>query len=482
MRVRLVLLAVLAAVAVGALFKGAGVMRDQELATVDLRFDVRGDGDPPDDVVVVAMDDRTLNADANPAVIPFNRRRHARVIRELTEAGAQVIAYDLQFTEESSFPGADEALIEAVRESPRVVLATTEVARDGSTSIFGGGEGLEYSRATPANSNVVPDRDGRLRRMQFEAERLETFAMAAARLHRGRPVDTDGARDAWIDYRGSPGTTDTLSFADVEYGRFAPEAVRGKVVVVGATARVFQDLHDTSAGRDMPGPEVHAAAIATALGGFTLDEAPDWVDWLLLVVLAAVAPLVAGRFGTAMGLVAGLAGVVLFLAGAQLAFGAGVIVAVLPPLAAALAGIVGALLLANPVSHPWVNRALDFVSRHGGMNQRTRRLRALLLIGTAFSVAAVGLLLEATDALRRLDLSSVNQRFDVRGAERPPSDIVVVAIDDKTFNSPAAPGVPVQPTAARARDPAADEGPCARDRVRRPVHRARATIPTPTTR
>ena len=431
MRVRLVLLAVLAAVAVGALFKGAGVMRDQELATVDLRFDVRGDGDPPDDVVVVAMDDRTLNADANPAVIPFNRRRHARVIRELTEAGAQVIAYDLQFTEESSFPGADEALIEAVRDSPRVVLATTEVARDGSTAIFGGGEGLEYSRATPANSNVVLDRDGRIRRMQFRADRLATFAMAAARLKTGRAVPTEGRSDAWIDF---PGGIDRLSFVDVEYGRFAPEAVRGKVVVVGATARVFQDLHDTSAGRDMPGPEVHAAAIATALGGFTLDEAPDWVDWLLLVVLAAVAPLVAARFGTAMGFAAGLAGVVLFLAGAQLAFGAGVIVAVLPPLAAASAGIVGALLLANPVAHPWVNRLLDVVSGHSGMNQRTRRLRALLLIGTALAVSAVGLLLEATNALRRLELSTINQRFDVRGPEPPPSGVVLVGVDDKTFS------------------------------------------------
>ena len=42
----------------------------------------------------------------------------------------------------------------------------------------------------------------------------------------------------------------------------------------------------------MPGPEVHAAAIATALAGFPLDEAPGWLDWLLIVVLGAVAPVV----------------------------------------------------------------------------------------------------------------------------------------------------------------------------------------------
>ncbi len=411
------------------------------MGTVDIRFDVRGTTDPPDDVVVVAMDQRTLDADPN-AAVPFNRRRHARVIERLTEAGARVVAYDVQFTEPSSYPGADDALIEAVRASRRVVLATTEVEVDGSTQIFGGGEALEYSRATPANSNVELDEDGVLRQMRFELERLETLAMAAARLQRDSPVDTDGARDAWIDYPGPPGTIDTLSFADVEYGRFAPEAVRGKAVIVGATARVFEDLHSTSAGDDMPGPEVHAAAVATALRGFPLSEAPAWVDWLLLLALAAVAPLVAARLGTALGLVAGAVAVALFLVGAQLAFGAGLIVAVLPPLAAALTGIVGAFLLANPVSHPVVNRVLDAVSRHGAMNHRTRRLRALLLIGTALSVGAAALLLEATNALRGLELSTVDRRFDVRGPEPPPASVVLVAVDDKTLTSPPQPQWP----------------------------------------
>ncbi len=441
MRLRLVVVAVLAAVAVGALFKGAGVMREQELATIDLRFDIRGADDPPSDVVVVAMDERTLETDPN-AAIPFNRRRHARVIRRLTEAGARVVAYDVQFTEESSFPGADEALIEAVRDSPRVVLATTEVAIDGSTAIFGGAEGLEYSRATPANSNVALDRDGVLRRMRFSSQRLETFPMAAARLKTGRPIPTGDASDALIDWPGPPGTIDRLSFIDVEYGRFPAAAVRGKVVVVGATARTFEDLHDSAAGDDMPGPEVHAAAIATALRGFALSTAPAWVDWLLLVALGAMAPLVAARFGTGMGLAAGLVAVLAFLVGAQLAFGQGVIIAILPPVAAAFTGIVGALLIANPVSYPWVNRVLDVVSRHGAFNQVTRRVRALLLIGCALSVALTALLLDATDALRRLELTTVNQRFDVRGPEPPPADVVLVAVDDKTFSSPPQPQWP----------------------------------------
>ena len=65
-----------------------------------------------------------------------------------------MIAYDVQFTEPSGDDEADNAIIEAVRAAaPNVVMATTEVGENGETSIFGGGEGLEYSKATPANSN-----------------------------------------------------------------------------------------------------------------------------------------------------------------------------------------------------------------------------------------------------------------------------------------------------------------------------------------
>jgi adenylate cyclase len=422
--------AALVATAVGAIFKATDALRDFELSTVDARFDLRGTQDPPAGVVVVGMDDRTLAADPN-APVPFNRRRHARVIRQLTKAGAGVIAYDVQFTEQSDFPGADNALIEAVRDAPRIVLGTTEVAADGSTSIFGGGAGLKYSRATPANTNVAPDADGTLRRMQFRSQRLETFAMAAARLKTGRAVETPGGNSAWIDY---PGAIAHLSFTDVEFGRFEPEDVRGRVVVVGATAPSFHDLHATPAGARTPGPDVQAAAIATALAGFPLDEAPGWVDWLLLVALGAVAPLVTLRFGTAIGLAAGAVAVALFLGGAVVAFGEGEIVATAPPLAAAFTGIVAALLLANPVAHPRVNRVLDALSPGQGFNQRTRRLRALMLLYTAAGVTLLGLCFQAGHALRKLELTAVDKRFEIRGPERP-GPVAVVAIDDKTFDT-----------------------------------------------
>jgi adenylate cyclase len=427
-RLRLVIVAVLLAIGVGALFKATDALPEAQLSAIDTLFDLRGTQDPPSGVVVVGIDDRTLEDSS----YPLNRRRHARVIQQLTEAGASVIAVDIQFTEPGEFPDADTALIEAVRASRRVVLATTEVAPDGSTAILGGGETLEYSRAIPANGNLEPDEDGVLRRFTARPQGLESFAFAAVRRKTGETPKHDSG-SALIDFPGPAGSIRQLSFRDVEYGSFDPKYVRGKIVVVGATSAQLQDLHRTATDPAMPGPEVQAAAIATALASFPLDEAPDWLDWLLIVALAAVAPLVGLRFGTAIGLLAWIVAIAAFAGAAVIAFGEGVVVSVVPPLAAAFVALVGTLLLANPVAHPRFNRFLDVVSKAEGMNQRTRRLRAVMLLGTAVSVAVLGLGFQALDVLKKLEYTSVDRRFDIRG-QRPPGPVVVVGIDDKTFD------------------------------------------------
>jgi len=49
-------------------------------------------------------------------------------------------------------------------------------------------------------------------------------------------------------------------------------------------------------------------------------------------------------------------------------------------------------------------------------------------------VTGLGVLAYATQAFEGLELSTINQRFSVRGPKTPPRDLVVVQIDDVTFN------------------------------------------------
>ena len=71
----------------------------------------------------------------------------------------------------------------------------------------------------------------------------------------------------------------------------------------------------------------------------------------------------------------------------------------------------------------------------GAIRGRRRRLRGSLLLGVALTAIAVGVGLQASGALKRLELLTVDARFDVRGARAAPDDIVVVGIDDKTFGT-----------------------------------------------
>jgi adenylate cyclase len=420
------------AAAVGLVVLATDALRGPEHGTLDDRYDLRGTPAARDDVVIVGIDDRTLGEDANP-IYPFNRHRHARLIRQLTKAGAAVVAYDVQFTQPSRFASADNDLITAVRAgAPHVVLATTAVEPGAKTQIFGGGAGLKFSKATPAFTGFDNDPDGVLRRIPHARENgLESFALATARLKLGHGVAQPARESTYVDFSGP---FPQLSFGDVERGNFEPAAVKGKVVVVGATAPSLKDLHPTAVDPRMSGPEVEANWIATALDGFPLRDVPGWVDALLVVLLAGVAPLVAIRFGTLVALAAALVATALFLVGAQLAFNGGDVVTVMPPLVAMATGVVAALLISAPVGHPLVNRFLDKLSPAVG-NRRTRRLRTVLLLGAALFCTLGGLGLMGVDALRRLDLNSVDMRFDVRGAEPTPDDIVVVGIDDPTINA-----------------------------------------------
>ena len=73
---------------------------------------------------------------------PFPRAYEARVIDHLREAGAKVIAIDIQFTQPTD-PTDDQDLAEAIeRAHGKVVLAATEVAANGETKVFGGNQVL----------------------------------------------------------------------------------------------------------------------------------------------------------------------------------------------------------------------------------------------------------------------------------------------------------------------------------------------------
>jgi adenylate cyclase len=90
----------LGAVGLALLAYGLGFLNNFERQSVDLRFSIRGDQAVPKDIVIVAVDARTFS-DLN-IQWPFPRSLHGTIIDRLANAGAKVIAYDVQFSEYSA--------------------------------------------------------------------------------------------------------------------------------------------------------------------------------------------------------------------------------------------------------------------------------------------------------------------------------------------------------------------------------------------
>jgi CHASE2 domain-containing sensor protein len=322
-------------------------LEDQSL---DARSRWQADG-AKQNIAIVAVDPKTFDA-SKAATWPFKRSRHAKVIDELRRAGAKTIVYDVQFTEPTE-EKEDFALFDAIARKPGTVLAATEVGDDGTTKVLGGPENTDEAKALVGMANLPTDTGGVIRKYYAGVGGVPSLAVQTVRSATGKgPPEFDDKGEAWIAYQGRPGFFPTLSFADVEKANFDPATVRGKIVVVGASAPSLQDRHATPMSHElMAGPEVQANAIWTALHGNPLSAVPKWVGILIVLLAGLVPALLAARLRLVLAVGAALLVAALYAVCTYLAFGAGEILPVTAPLSAlavaTITAIVASYALAN---------------------------------------------------------------------------------------------------------------------------------------
>jgi adenylate cyclase len=340
-----------AAAAIGLLARSGHILRRQELSTIDARFRIRGRQGVPRDVIVVGINDHTLETLKTDWPLP--RSKEGKVIRQLADDGAKVIAVDIQFTEPTT-PAEDDALMHAVQTAGNVVLSTSETDGQGHTNVFGGDAEVRAANAQVGDNLFPFDVDGVMRRLPFEVGGLKSMSIVTVERAEGRSIERSALRgaDALIDYRGGAGTFQTVSFSDVYFGRLPADAVRGKIAVVGVTAPELGDVHRTPTSNAMPGPEIEANAIWTVLHGFPLRPAGDWLVVLLIVAAAFVAPLTASRFGVLRSLLVALAVALGYLVVVQLAFNHGDVLPVTYPLLSLGLAFIGVLIALAPRGRP----------------------------------------------------------------------------------------------------------------------------------
>ena len=418
---RTLLAAALFALVVAGGVWSVGLLERAEHDTLDLRFRMRP-AEPPREIAVVAVDDISFSALKRPW--PFPRSLFGRAADRLRAAGAAEIVFDVQFTEPTK-PAEDFALYDAIDRAGGAVLSTSESDERGRTNVLGGDANLHAIGARAAAANLPDGSEGVVRTFAPAMGKLATVATVTAR-RAGKKVDPrsfDGG-EAWIDFRGPPKTVPTYSFSDLLAGRVDPRKLRGKIVVVGASAPTVQDVHPvpTSSRGLMSGPEIQANAIWTALHGLPLRSAPAPVDVLAFLLLVLAVPLLALRVRM---LYAALAAPLLALAYAALAHGLflhGTVVAVVAPLFGLAVATVAAVT-ASHVSETFERRRVAGVA---ALLERKVRERTLDLRRTQLEVVqrlACAVDLRDEDTGRHIDSIGNLCRRLAEAAGLPPDEV-----------------------------------------------------------
>ena len=111
-------------------------------------------------------------------------------------------------------------------------------------------------------------------------------------------IPTDQQANLLINYYGPAQTFPYYSISDVIRGRVPPERFREKIVLVGFTGAIYQDVHSVPfQAETYPGVEVHATIIENILRRDFISR-PGWtlvVDLLLILVLGVVLGLILQR-------------------------------------------------------------------------------------------------------------------------------------------------------------------------------------------
>lgn len=256
---------------------------EHELTDIRFGIDKRT---PSEDLVVITIDPPSLQA-LN--VWPWPRQYHAALVDQLVAAGAENIAFDIDFSSPST-PEADAAFEAALeRSGDRVILGLFKqhYQTDAGPRLLVTEPLPRFQQHTRvASLSIQPASDGNVRRVRM---RDVWDGRSIPSLWAELANRTDVFYDTFIvdfgfDYRAIP----TLSFVDVLEGRFDPRSVQGKSVLIGATAIELQDIVPVPVYRSIPGVFLHAMSYNTLVADRDLQRLGPAPIIVVLLIIAFV--------------------------------------------------------------------------------------------------------------------------------------------------------------------------------------------------
>jgi adenylate cyclase len=252
---------------------------------------------PPDPrLVLVGMDDESLNRlPLDRPVYPLPRSVHARMVKELHEAGARVIAFDAWFTR--PLPAEDSVFAQALAGAGPVLSAAepnVQVA-DGEESVTLTPPAPQLRGGLRPCSVLALPLFGRVRwLMPYAVDRATTERYPHLSVALAESLGADlsraprgGGGEILIRFSGPPGTIPTIPYHEVFDGSWrqsrGPDFFRGKGVLIGIVGRLV-DRTMTPLG-NMQGVEVLGQAAGAMLQGQWIRHWTEIQNYALKSVL-----------------------------------------------------------------------------------------------------------------------------------------------------------------------------------------------------
>lgn len=305
----------------------------------DQMFLLRGEKNVSEDIVIVGIDDRTLESMGE---WPWHRDKTARLIEAIATQDPRTILVNLTFdsNDYQRLAGYTDTLAGAIEKSGNTVLgyyySQTELPVPGAMIPEGLSRNAyrkfenpeEFSKYPPTAAvslkppseiladkaagvgffNVQADRDHKIRwqplMVGYRGEFYPSIHVAAASSFMGaepneisvevgkaiyisgREIPVDGSGRVKINFNGPEKSFRYYSAVDIVDKMVSPRELTGKMVIVGYTAFSSTDIYSTPVSRQIPGVELTANVVENIIHGNFLKGISNQLQINIAVILA----------------------------------------------------------------------------------------------------------------------------------------------------------------------------------------------------
>ena len=257
---------------------------------------------PSDEIVLVLVDQKSLNYAASERgwTWPWPREAYAEIVDFFSGGGAKSVAFDMLFTEPSSYGNVDDKKFADASKESGIVIQT--VFFDRGQRIFPIDE-IASSAKLIGNVNSLPDSDGTIRRArlfyQWKNYKIPTLGIASYFVG----GDEDDALPEELNLRFTKSIDDYLPYsagdilkaqADIRAGRereLNPEDFEDMYVFFGLYAPGLFDICQTPVSASYPGVGIHITLLDNILSGNRIVKTGFLINALIILICIILAGL-----------------------------------------------------------------------------------------------------------------------------------------------------------------------------------------------